>query len=181
MKIINIFLFITLLSCNNSNEMSDNHETTKVDTQSISNTPNDDDLGAKPLHIVEENYFYKNKTLTSGTANRMIFSDNNKISIEFDRFYDGSEKTYSITGKYENKDGRLFVTWNKTNTISWLNTWGECGLQTVRQSHSFNNILDIINTSNCIKVNTKFKQSFYEGQRCGNEDKESDYFYEFCL
>lgn len=181
MKIFTLFLFITLLSCNNSNEIPDNQEPARVDTQTLSNAPKEADLESQPVRVVEENHFFKNKTLTSGTAHRMIFSNKNKIKIELDRFYDGSEKTYSITGKYEYIDGKLKVTWNKTNTISWLNTWGECGLQTVRQSHSFSNILDITNSSNCIRVNTKFKQSFYEGQRCGNEDKDQDDFFEFCL
>lgn len=176
-NLITLILFLTLYGCGGaSTEITTDTAVAAVDV-TVNNIPNSQQFESQPVVID----FFKNKTLLSGTANRLIFLDENIIKVEFERYYDGSNRIYSISGIYKIDNGSIEVKWDDSNTVSWLNTWGECGLQTVRQSETFSNHFDLNNQTKCITVNTTFRQSFYAGQRCGNEDKNENNSYEFYL
>jgi hypothetical protein len=120
--------------------------------------------------------FFINHTFNSGNANQISFTDN-KTVISLERYYNGSNKFYLIEGSYEiYSDNSIKIKWKESNTISFLNTFGATcgGLQTVIQSYIFSDIIIFDNSNKSLNMNCTFKQSFYEGTRCGNEEKQED-------
>lgn len=180
MKIYNLVLSLLILtSCNQSEikegEVSSDTVAISIDTLSIQKVKPEVKLAEEVKPSIGQKYL-------SGTVHQLLFTDDKNISITFERYYDGNWNKHSINGVYTIvNNSTIKVDWLDNNTISWLNTWGECGLQTVNQSHSFSEILSYNNSSNCILVKTLFKQSFYAGTRCGGEDKTENGNFEFCL
>jgi hypothetical protein len=124
----------------------------------------------------------QNRVFLSGTAHQLRFLSNNILSITFERYYDGAFSDYTIRGKYKfDGNSQLIVNWIGGNDISFLNTWGECGLQTVRQTYSFDDKLFINEDMKCINANSTFSQSFYAGNKCGNENKTNRSEFKFCI
>jgi hypothetical protein len=180
MKIKLLILFVSIsISCNQSypTESSIVADTTAIPVETVSSSEVNPIL-TQTLDVKT----FSGKTFLSGTAHQLFFEDDENVSITFERYYDGSWGKHSINGKYSIVgENQIKVNWIETNTVSWLNTWGECGMQTVNQSESFSNVLSYNTSLNCVSVNTTFNQSFYAGNRCGNEDKTDNRSYEFCL
>lgn len=179
-RIKTILLSYLLLSCSQSYESQ--NAIVVADTTSISvDTVLTSDVNTFSNQFLDVQKLSRKKFF-SGTVHELFFENDKNISITFERYYDGRCDKYKISGKFSIPIGdKIKIECNDTNTISWLNTWGECGLQTVNQSESFSDILSFNNSSNCVSVNTIFRQSFYAGNRCGNETKNQNNTYEFYL
>lgn len=173
------FLSLFFVGCSNYNNTRNGYEnTSKSEIYNEVNLPTAVDTPKPKIDLA----FLVGKTFLSGTVHQLKFINSKKLSITFERYYDGSWGKHTIVGEYELlNESDLKVHWSESNTISWLNTWGECEMQTVKQSESFSDLLTLNINNRCITISSVFQQSFYAGNRCGNEDKTTNGSYEFCL